>query len=255
MSEHATSPAGRRILVLGGTSEIAIAIVRELQRRLPRQVALAGRDLAALEQAAQGLRADGCDPVITVEVDALRTDEHERAIADAVDRLGGADIVIVAVGVLGERGGLPTDIPAAVELLQANTAGAGSMLMHCAARLRNDGGGTVIVLSSVAAERPRRANAVYGASKAGLDSLAQGLGDELGEEGVRMLVVRPGFVKTRMTEGLDAAPFATTPEAVATVTADALDGSAHTVWAPGIMRWVMLVMRLMPRSIFRRIKQ
>lgn len=255
MSTHATSPAGRRILVLGGTSEIALAIVRELQRRLPRQVALAGRDSAALEQAAQGLRADGCETVITVEVDALRTDEHERAIADAVDRLGGADIVIVAVGVLGERGGLPADIPAAVAVLQANTAGAGSLLMQSAARLRRDGGGTIIVLSSVAAERPRRGNAVYGASKAGLDSLAQGLGDELGEEGVRMLVVRPGFVKTRMTDGLDAAPFSTTPEAVATVTADALDGSAHTVWAPGIMRWVMLLMRMMPRAIFRRIKQ
>ena len=93
------------------------------------------------------------------------------------------------------------------------------MLMHSAERLRRAGGGSIVVLSSVAAERPRRANAVYGASKAGLDSLAQALGDELREEGVRVLVVRPGFVKTRMTEGLEAAPLATTPEAVASITA------------------------------------
>ena len=112
-----------------------------------------------------------------------------------------------------------------------------------------------MVLSSVAAERPRQANGVYGASKAGLDSLAQALGDELREQGVRVLVVRPGFVKTRMTAGLDPAPLATTPEAVARVTVEALDGVGHTVWAPAMMRWVMLVLRLLPRPIFRRMKQ
>lgn len=243
------------MLVLGGTSEIALAIVRELQRRLPREVVLAGRDPAALERAAEDLRAAGCSPVRTSTIDALQSAGHPQEIGAAFDELGGADIVILAVGVLGERGGLPADIPAAVELLQANTVGAASMLLHTAERLRRDGGGSIVVLSSVAAERPRRANAVYGASKAALDSLAQGLGDELGEDGVRILVVRPGFVKTRMTEGLDPAPFATTPEGVARVTVHALDGVAPTVWAPAALRWVMLLMRLLPRPIFRRIKQ
>lgn len=255
MSGAGTTRAGRRVLVLGGTSEIALAIVRELQSRLPRQVMLAGRDAAGLERAAEELRAAGCSPVYTGTIDALHTAEHAGEIAAAFDRLAGADIVILAVGVLGERGGLPSDIPAAVELLQANTVGAGSMLLHSADRLRRDGGGSIVVLSSVAAERPRRANAVYGASKAGLDSLAQGLGDELGEDGVRILVVRPGFVKTRMTEGLDPAPLATTPEGVARVTVQALDGVAPTVWAPAALRWVMLVLRLLPRPIFRRLKQ
>jgi decaprenylphospho-beta-D-erythro-pentofuranosid-2-ulose 2-reductase len=255
LSGAGTTRAGRRVLVLGGTSEIALAIVRELQSRLPRQVMLAGRDAAGLERAAEELRAAGCSPVYTGTIDALHTAEHAGEIAAAFDRLAGADIVILAVGVLGERGGLPSDIPAAVELLQANTVGAGSMLLHSADRLRRDGGGSIVVLSSVAAERPRRANAVYGASKAGLDSLAQGLGDELGEDGVRILVVRPGFVKTRMTEGLDPAPLATTPEGVARVTVQALDGVAPTVWAPAALRWVMLVLRLLPRPIFRRLKQ
>ncbi len=249
------SAAGRRILLLGGTSEIGLAIVRELNARLPRKVALAGRDQAALEQAAAGLRRDGCAGVMTIHVDALQPAEHRQAIAAAFDGLGGVDLAIVAVGVLGERGTLPSDIDAAVEVLQVNTVGAGSMLLHCAERLREAGGGSIVVLSSVAAERPRQANGVYGASKAALDSLAQALGDELRGQGVRVLVVRPGFVKTRMTEGLDPAPLATTPETVAHVTADALDGVGHTVWAPAMMHWVMLVLRLLPRPMFRRLKQ
>ncbi len=255
MSEASISAAGRRILLLGGTSEIGLAIVRELNARLPREVALAGRDMAALEEAADGLRRDGCARVITTAIDALLPAGHGPAIAAAFEELGGVDLVIVAAGVLGERGTLTPDIDGAVEVLQVNTVGAGSMLLHSAERLREAGGGSVVVLSSVAAERPRQANGVYGASKAGLDALAQALGDELRDQGVRVLVVRPGFVKSRMTEGLDPAPLATTPEDVARVTAEALDGVGHTVWAPAMMRWVMLVLRMLPRPVFRRMKQ
>lgn len=113
----------------------------------------------------------------------------------------------------------------------------------------------LIVLSSVAAERPRRGNAVYGASKAALDSLAQALGDDLREQNVRILVVRPGFVHTRMTEGLAPAPLSTTPEAVARVVADGLESGAQTVWAPRALRWLMLVVRMLPRPLLRRMKQ
>jgi decaprenylphospho-beta-D-erythro-pentofuranosid-2-ulose 2-reductase len=142
-----------------------------------------------------------------------------------------------------------------VEVLEVNAVGAGSLMMQAARRLRDGGGGALVVLSSVAAERPRRGNAVYGASKAGIDALAQALGDDLREENVRVLVVRPGFVHTRMTEGLKAAPLSTTPQAVARVVLDGLDRGAHTVWAPGSLRWLMLVMRMVPRPILRRMKQ
>jgi decaprenylphospho-beta-D-erythro-pentofuranosid-2-ulose 2-reductase len=173
----------------------------------------------------------------------------------AAGELGGADIVLLAVGQLGERGGMPADIPAAVELLGVNAVGAGSLLLHAAQIVRAGGGGAIVVLSSVAAERPRRANAVYGASKAALDSLARGLGDDLQDEGVRVLVVRPGFVHTRMTAGLQPAPLASTPEVVARSVVDGLDGSAQTIWVPRPLRWLMLVMRQVPRSVFRRMKQ
>ncbi len=241
--------------MLGGSSEIALAIVRELQHRAPREVALAGRDADALARAAADLHAAGCERAITLELDALQADRHAEIVADAFDLLGGGDIVVLAVGLLGERGGLPADVAGAVEVLQVNVVGAGSLLIHAAKHLRDGGGGALVVLSSVAAERPRRGNVVYGASKSGLDALAQGLGDALADEGVRVLVVRPGFVHTRMTRGLDPAPLSTTPQAVATVVVDGLDRGAHTVWAPPSLRWLMLVLKMLPRPLFRRIRQ
>lgn len=296
---------GRRVIVLGGTSEIALAIVRELQARAPREVVLAGRVPGTLASAAEDLRAGGCARVATLALDALDTAHHGDVLARAFRELGGADIVILAVGVLGERGALPaapaTDLPldpsatfqvdpdpsldpsldpssilpatsltdppatapatlpadvaGAVHTMQVDFTGSGSLLIHAALRLREQGTGAIVVLSSVAAERPRRANAVYGASKAGLDALAQAIGDELHERGVHVLVVRPGFVRTRMTRGLAPAPLATTAPAVARVVVAGLDRGARVVWAPRALRWPMLVIRMLPRSIFRRIKQ
>jgi decaprenylphospho-beta-D-erythro-pentofuranosid-2-ulose 2-reductase len=246
---------GRRVLVLGGSSEIALAIVCELQARGPRDVALVGRDARALGSAARELTAAGCPRVSTFELDALDLGRHEEVLERAFRELGGADIVVLAIGVLGERGGLPEDVTAASAVLQVNLVGAGSLMMHAARRLRDEGGGTIIVLSSVAAERPRRANVVYGASKAGLDSLARGLGDALYEHDVHVLVVRPGFVETKMTRGLDAAPLTSTPRAVAGVVVGGLERGAHTVWVPRTLRWLMFMMRLIPRRLFRTIKQ
>ena len=255
MSGAGAGAAGRRVVVLGGTSEIALAIVRELQGRAPREVALLGRDPDALARAAEYLTSAGCTTTLTFELDARDLDRHEQLVSEAVDKLGGADIVILAVGVLGERGGLPDDTSGALDVLQVNVVGAGSLLIHSARRLREQGAGTLIVLSSVAGERTRATNVVYGASKAGLDALAQGLGDALHDAGVRVLVVRPGFVHTRMTRGLAPAPLATTPQALARVVVDGLDHGAHTVWAPPALRWLMISVRMLPRPLFRRLKQ
>jgi decaprenylphospho-beta-D-erythro-pentofuranosid-2-ulose 2-reductase len=247
--------AGRRVVVLGGTSEIALAIVHELNNRDPREVALVGRDPDALARVAEDLSGAGCPRVLVFDLDARDLDRHEQVIGETFDELGGADIVILAVGVLGERGGLPDDASGALELLQVNLVGAGSLLIHSARRLREQGAGALIVLSSVASERARAANVVYGASKAGLDALAQGLGDALHEEGVRVLVVRPGFVHTRMTRGLRPAPLSTTPQALARVVADGLDHGSHTVWAPPALRWLMIAVRTLPRPLFRRLRK
>ena len=255
MSSASAASAGRRVIALGGYSEIALATVRELQVRSPREVVLVGRDPGALTRAAEDVRLAGSPRVVTLELDVLNTERHAEVVAGAFDAVGGGDIVILAVGVLGERGGLPTDVSGAVGVLLTNVVAAGSLLLHAARRLRDGGGGALVVLSSVAAQRPRRANVVYGASKAGLDALAQGLGDALYEQGVHVLVVRPGFVHTRMTRGLPPAPLSTTPEAVARVIVGGLDRRVPTVWAPPAMRWLMILVRMLPRSLFRRIEQ
>jgi decaprenylphospho-beta-D-erythro-pentofuranosid-2-ulose 2-reductase len=246
-----TGASGRGVLVLGGTSEIALAIVRELLRSAPREVVLAGRDGAGLAAAADALAGSGAANVSTVELDALNDNGHEAALAEASARLGGVDIVLLAVGLLGERGGVPRDVGDALDVLRVNVLGAGSLLIRSARLLRAQGSGTIIVLSSVAGERVRPGNVVYGAAKAGLDALARGLADALHDDGVRVLVVRPGFVRTKMTRGLAPAPFATDPAQVAVVVVRGLERGDAIVWAPPALRWLMLAVRLLPRSIFR----
>src|SRR5581483_11781556 len=157
-----------------------------------------------------------------LEADAL--DTHEEVIARAFERAGGFDVVVLAVGVLGGQAGLDTDRGVAQDVMRVNFLGSGSLLLAALASLRRQGRGTIVVLSSVAAERARKSNAIYGAAKAGLDALAQGMADSLAGTGVRVLVVRPGFVRTRMTAGLKPAPFATSAEAVAKAVRAALDG-------------------------------
>ena len=140
-----------------------------------------------------------------------------------------------------------------VEPIIANYAGPVSTLLHLANRFRAQGHGSIVVLSSVAGERVRKANYVYGSSKAGLDAFAQGLGDALAGTGVRVLVVRPGWVRTKMTEGMDPAPFPTTPEGVADVVAAGLAKGADVVWAPPVLRAVFSAFRHLPRPLWRKV--
>jgi decaprenylphospho-beta-D-erythro-pentofuranosid-2-ulose 2-reductase len=135
--------------------------------------------------------------------------------------------------------------------VQANYVGAVSAGLAVAQQVRRQGHGTIVVLSSVAGIRPRKSNFVYGSSKAGLDAFAQGLGDALVDAGGRVMVVRPGFVHTRMTEGMAAQPFSTDPDAVATCIVEGLQKNREIVYAPSILRWVFAVMRNLPRPLWR----
>jgi decaprenylphospho-beta-D-erythro-pentofuranosid-2-ulose 2-reductase len=242
------------VLVLGGGSEIALATVRALVARRARTVVLAARRPEELEPAARELRAAGATTVETVPFDAGdEAEAHARLIDEVFDRHGDIDLVLVAAGVLGDQSRDERDGAAARAVVSTNFIGLVSALVPCAERMRGQGHGTLCVLSTVAGERPRRSNFVYGSSKAGLDAFAQGLGDSLAGTGVNVVVVRPGFVHTRMTEGLDAAPLATTPEKVAEATLEGIAQGAHTVWAPSALRYVMSVLRHVPRPIFRRL--
>lgn len=245
--------AVQTMLVLGGTSEIALATVRRLARDRCRRVVLAVRDPEAAAPVADGLRTDGLDEVHLIAFDALAPASHAAVIDEAVGLLGDIDLVLSAFGVLGDQAAFDVDPAAAAEAVSVNLAGAVSSGLAAANRLREQGHGTLVVLSSVAGERVRAANLVYGATKAGLDGFAQGLGDALQGTGARVMVVRPGFVPTRMTEGLDPAPFSTTPEAVADEIAKGLAKGTEVVWAPPILRYVFSAMRHLPRPLWRRV--
>jgi decaprenylphospho-beta-D-erythro-pentofuranosid-2-ulose 2-reductase len=243
----------KQVLVLGGSSEIAVAIVRRLVREGPVRPYLLGRDRDRLAEALDALRRAGAQLGELDVVDADAVGAHAAAVARAFESAGGFDLVILAVGVLGGQTGLDAPREQALEVMRVNFVGSGSLLLEALARLRAQGRGTLVVLSSVAAERPRAGNAIYGAAKAGLDALAQGLGDALAGSGVRVLVVRPGFVIDRMTDGLPKAPFATRPEVVAEATVRALGRGDHTVWVPGRLRYVFAVLRHLPRPLYRRL--
>jgi decaprenylphospho-beta-D-erythro-pentofuranosid-2-ulose 2-reductase len=249
-----TADAAKQVLLLGGSSEIGLAIVRRLAADGPVRPWLLGRDQARCEQALAALERDGCAGGEVGHLDASDLDTHAAVIGGAFERSGGFDVVVLAVGVLGAQQGLDADPAKAAEVMRVDFDGSGSLLLHSLRELRARSRGTIVVLSSVGAERPRASNAIYGAAKAGLDSLAQGLADATAGSGVRVLVVRPGFVHTRMTEGIAPAPFATTPEAVADATVSSLEsGNAHTIWVPGKLRYIFAVLRHLPRPIYRRL--
>lgn len=241
------------LLVLGGSSEIGLACARALVARSTRRIVLAGRSPERLGAAAATLRADGAEDVDTIALEAEESAGQPAVVERAFARLGDVDVVLLAIGTLPDQQRAEHDPELAAATMRVNLAGPVALLTAAADRLRAQGHGAIVVLSSVAAERPRRANFVYGASKAGLDAYAQGLGDALVGTGVDVLVVRPGFVRTRMTAGLDAAPFATTAEAVAAAVVRGLERRSGTVWVPGHLRALMIVVRHLPRAVFRRL--
>ncbi|HVM21530.1 MAG TPA: decaprenylphospho-beta-D-erythro-pentofuranosid-2-ulose 2-reductase [Egibacteraceae bacterium] len=240
------------ILVLGGTSDLGLAIAQTMAAARGATVVLAGRDQGRLDAAAQQLRDAGTVAVETAVFDADDVDSHGR-FCDEVFADRDFDVVVLAVGVLGDQETSERDHRHAAGVLHTNFVGCASVALCVAGHLRRQGHGTLVVLSSIAGERVRRANFVYGASKAGLDGFAQGLGDSLQGTGARVMIVRPGFVHTSMTAGRPVPPFSTTAEVVAGAVDAAFRKQAEVVWVPGILRLVMSVLRHLPRAVFRRL--
>ncbi|MEA2177729.1 MAG: hypothetical protein QOG77_1026 [Solirubrobacteraceae bacterium] len=233
----------RSVLVVGGGSEIGIAIARALE---PEVVVLAGR---APERFA-GTEAGGAR-VATVAFDADAVDDHAAAFDAAWSAAGGSvDVVVVALGALGAQWPGVEEPDAAVALLRTNALGAGSAVLHGAARLRAQGSGSLVLLSSVAAERPRPANYVYAAGKAAADFLARGVADAAD---VDVLVVRPGFVATQMTAGMKPPPLSATVEQVAAATVEGLRRGRRVAYVPRSMRLLGLIVRMLPSAIVKRL--
>ena len=235
------------VLLLGGTSDIGLDVVRALVADRATTVVLAARDTGRAECHAAALPAS----VEVVALDAERPETHEAVVRDAFARPQGIDLAIVAVGVLGRPG--DEQLLDAAALQRVNGAGAASLMAHTARAMRAQGRGTIVLLSSVAADRPRASNFAYGASKAAADAFARGLQDSLHGSGVEVMIVRPGFVRTKMTADHPPAPGAVDAEAVTRAVVAGLRARRAVVYVPGYLRWVMLALRLLPRAVFRRL--
>jgi short-subunit dehydrogenase len=240
------------VLVLGGRSEIGLAVAERLVRAGSRKVVLAARHCEDLDGEEARLRNAGATDVERAEFDADDVAVHESLLFEIAGAHGPLDVVVTAFGVLGQQERAEREAAHAIAVVHTDYVAHVSVLTHVANLLRAQGSGQLVVFSSVAGVRVRRANYVYGSAKAGLDGFASGLADALAGSGVHLLVVRPGFVIGRMTEGMSPAPFSSTPDQVADATVRGLRKRRHVVWVPEVLRPVFAVMRLLPRRIWRR---
>jgi decaprenylphospho-beta-D-erythro-pentofuranosid-2-ulose 2-reductase len=239
-----------RVLLLGGSSEIGLAILAALRAPADTEVLLAGRDEQRMAAAGKELPYR----CTTIPFEALETGSHE-AVIDGVFTGGPVDLVIAATGVLTPQADVDREPVLAAKMIEINFTSHVTTLLAAAARMRQQRYGTIVVLSSVAAIRPRKANYVYGAAKAGLDAFARGLTDALAGTGVRVLLVRPGFVTGRMTAGMSQAPLSSTPAQVGEAVAAALTGTSPLVWIPRALAGAAVVLRLVPRPLWRRMRR
>ena len=243
---------GREVIVVfGGHSEIG----GELAIRLARgaTVVLAARSPERLNGQQAALRAAGADGVYVKEFDADDLSSHGPLIDLICTEHGPIGTAVLAFGILGDQGRAEADPAHAVAIVHTDYVAQVSLLTHLASRMRATGRGRLVVFSSVAGVRVRRANYVYGSAKAGLDGFASGLADALHDSGIQVLIVRPGFVIGRMTHGMKPAPFSSTPPQVAAATARALANGRNTVWVPWVLRPVFFGMRLLPQPVWRRL--
>jgi decaprenylphospho-beta-D-erythro-pentofuranosid-2-ulose 2-reductase len=238
------------LLLLGGTSDIALAIARRYGRSGLR-VVLAARPSERRSAAAAELIDLKCE-IAEVDLDA-RDHESHAATIDRAFAGGDIDIAVIAFGLLGDPEQAWRDPDLALELTEVNYTAPVHLGVLLGQRMQAQGHGWIVALSSVAGERVRRSNFVYGSTKAGLDGFFLGLGEALREYGVRVLVVRPGFVKSKMTTGLDEVPLSVTPDQVAEAVVDGINGKRELIWVPGPLRVVMSGLRHVPRPLFRKL--
>ncbi|BDX29785.1 NAD-dependent decaprenylphosphoryl-D-2-keto erythropentose reductase [Mycobacterium antarcticum] len=247
------------ILVLGGTSEIGLAIAERYLRDASARVILADLpDHPRKDDAIAAMTSAGAKSVEWVDFDGVETDGHP-AVIDKAFAGGDIDVAVVAFGLLGDAEELWQDQRKAVQIAGINYTAAVSVGVLLGEKMRAQGSGRIIAMSSAAGERVRRSNFVYGSTKAGLDGFYLGLGEALREFGVRVLVIRPGQVRTKTTidylkaTGAKEAPMTVDKEYVAELAVTASAKGKELVWAPGAFRYVMMVLRHVPRPIFRKL--
>ncbi len=241
------------VLVLGGTSEIALRVVERLVAARAKTVVLAGRNESGLTSAAEALKEKGAEKVTTLTFDAGDPSNAQSVINQAFDAAGGEiDLVLIAVGLLGNQTKLDDDPAATAEMITVNMTWPAAAMAALRPRLISQGTGHVAVFSSVAGVRVRRSNLAYGATKAGLDGFTLGYAESLRSYGIKVQTIRPGFVRTKMTEGLDEAPFTTDVDQAADTIVKGLSASSTVIWSPPVLQGVFLILKNLPAAIWRR---
>jgi NAD(P)-dependent dehydrogenase (short-subunit alcohol dehydrogenase family) len=240
------------VAILGATKGMGRALARLLAERGDR-LCVMGRDREDVERTAADLRARGKGPVTTAPCDLDDPTSFGPALDAAWRDHGRIDCVIVTAGRFATQAALEADRELTRKILVGNFAHTVILCEEARERLLAQGGGTLCVFSSVAGDRGRKPVAIYGAAKAGLSTYLEALDHRFHDRGLRVVAVKPGFVKTAAMEGLPVPPFAGEPEAVARRVLGAMDRGTPLVYAPGIWRWIMLVIRHLPRFVMRRV--
>ncbi len=244
----------QNIVLFGGTSEIGQAILKRVVKPGVAHLVLVSRDIDAAANMSQSLIADHPDlEVHHVRYDASDAESIVHVVNEVVDAVGDIDVAILAQGLLNEGQDYYTDPTGLVSMATVNFTGKMVLMYSLAARMRTQGYGKMVLLSSVAGERVRKGNPAYGATKAGIDGFALALDHELEGSGASVLVVRPGFVTTKMTAGMSKAPFSTDAESVAKIVEKGISSNSKVVWAPGILQYMFLVLKNLPIVIWRRL--
>ncbi len=245
-----------RVVIVGATKGMGRSLARLMARRGDSLVLL-GRDSEELARSVVDLKTRRTERVAStiesVVCDLSKPATFAPAIDEAAQHMDGLDTVVVTAGLFATQDALEADTDLAYQLMMVNFAGTIAFCEHARKRLLAGNGGTLCVFSSVAGDRARKPVVLYGASKAGLSAYLEGLDHKFRSEGLVTVCVKPGFVKTGMTAGLKPPPFAGEPDEVAKQVAKAIDRGTPVVYAPGMWRLVMMVIRMLPRFVMRRI--
>jgi decaprenylphospho-beta-D-erythro-pentofuranosid-2-ulose 2-reductase len=242
------------VIVLGGSSDIARALTKRLCAARARTVVLCGRNQKLLDECAEEAKDHGASTTDTVLFDAEDLTDAARVVSEAFEKAKGAvDLVVVAVGLLGDQFAQENDASAAASVATVNFAWPVTALAEVRRRLVAQGHGRILVMSSVASIRIRRSAYLYGGAKAGLDRLCDGLADSLDGTGVTLQLLRPGVVRTRMTEGQSPMPFTTGPDEVAGYVMKGLETNDRVIWSPPILRYAFAMLRHLPKPVWRKV--
>lgn len=243
----------KKVLIIGGTSGIAQALASQLAAA-GADLYLLGRSEPKLELVAANIKSHHGKDVRTAVANFDDFAAHAPAVDQAVSVLGGLDVVFLCHGSLGDQKACEKDFKLAEAEFRTNCLGAMSFLSHLANYFEQKRTGQIVAISSVAGDRGRQSNYIYGASKAGLTAYLQGLRNRLHASGVKVLTVKPGFVDTPMTAHLKKGLLMASPDKVARDILRAAEKDCCVLYTPWFWRWIMLIIKCIPEKVFRRLK-